>query len=77
MDETGEPCARRCCDCAHFMVLDDWPRRLGEWFGVCSRQIDDEFGALVRPETLLDFVYTYGRRGDDDCECPDEWFEEE
>ena len=74
MAETGEPCARRCCACAHFRVLDDWPRCLGEWFGVCSRQIDDEFGALVRPETLLDFAYTYGRHGEDDCENPSEWF---
>lgn len=76
MEETGEPRARRCGDCAWFMVLDDLPLDPCRCFGVCSRQVDDEFGAWARVGTLLDFAYAYGRHGDDDCENPSEWFEE-
>lgn len=76
MDDTGEPCARQCGDCMNFKVLDDSPVDPSEWFGVCARQVDGEFWAWTRVGTLLDFAYTYGRHGEDDCENPDEWFEE-
>lgn len=73
MDET---CDRRCCECERFIVLDDRPRDLGKWFGVCQRQVDGKFGESARTWRLLEFVYGYGRRGDDACESQGEWFEE-
>ena len=76
MNKTGEPCARLCGNCAHFDVLDDCPRDPCKWFGVCSRQVDDEFGIWATTRKLLDFAYDYGRHCQDDCEHPDEWFEE-
>lgn len=74
MEETDEPCAKLCGNCANFNVLDDSPVDPSEWFGVCSRQVDGEFWAWVRVERLLDFAYTYGRHCRDDCENPSEWF---
>jgi len=74
MEETDEPCAKLCGNCVNFDVLDDSPVDPSEWLGVCSRQVDGEFGAWARTVRLLDFVYTYGRRGGDDCENPSEWF---
>lgn len=76
MDETDEPCAKLCGNCSHFNVLDDQPGDPCKWFGVCSMQVDDEFGIWAVTDKLLDFAYDHGRHGDDDCQCPDEWFEE-
>lgn len=73
---TGEPCARLCGNCVHFSVLDDQPGDPCKWFGVCSIQVYDEFKIRAITDKLLDFVYDRGRHGDDDCEKPDEWFEE-
>ena len=77
MDEEGEPCAKLCGNCANFMVLDDRPGDTCKWFGVC----DEEFGEAsmngeVHKLNMTDWVYDHGRHGDDDCEKPDEWFEE-
>lgn len=40
-------------------------------------QVDDEFGLWATTDKLLDFVCDHGRHGDDDCEKPNEWFEED
>lgn len=77
MEETDGPRAMLCGRCANFMVLDDRPLDPSEWFGVCGRQVDDEFGTLARVWNVLDFAYVYGRRCRDDCENPSEWFEED
>lgn len=71
MDETDEPCARLCGNCANFNVLDDHPGDPYRWFGVCGRDY------LESSEYVgLDWIYDHGRHGNDDCERPDEWFEE-
>lgn len=72
MEETDEPCARLCGNCVHFNVLDDCPRDPCKWFGVCGR----DYLADVR-NVGLDWIYDHGRHCQDDCEKPDEWFEEE
>ena len=70
-------CAKLCGNCASFRVLDYQPGDPCKWFGVCSRQVDDEFDIWVTTDEFLDWVYGYGRHGQDDCERPDEWFEED
>lgn len=69
-------CDRMCGNCASFRVLDDQPSDPCKWFGVCSWQVDDEFDIWVTTDEFLGWVYGHGRHGDDDCERPDEWFEE-
>lgn len=65
-----------CCgDCLHFDVLDDRPLDENKWFGVCHRQVMDEFGILATTSVLLDFIYSHGRHGDDSPET-DDCFEE-
>lgn len=64
-------CDRLCGDCANFRVLDDWPCNPGKWFGVCDREV-----AETLENVGIDWVCDHGRHGDDDCESPDEWFEE-
>lgn len=71
MEETDEPCARLCGNCANFNVLDDRPGNPNKWFGVCDRE-----AARNSEDMDIDWVYYHGRHADDDCECPDEWFEE-
>lgn len=71
MEEESEPCAKLCGNCANFVVLDDQPGNPCKWFGVC------DMDALCNLEdTGIDWAYDHGRHGDDDCEKPDEWFEE-
>ncbi len=71
MEETGEPCARLCGNCAHFDVLDDYPRDPCKWFGVCGRDYLEDVHNVG-----LDWIYDHGRHCQDECEKPDEWFEE-
>lgn len=77
MEEESEQCAKLCGNCAHFSVLDDQPGNPCRWFGVCQIEFqrDPEFENWTG--TALDWVYDHGRHGDDDCERPDEWFEED
>ena len=77
MDETSVPCAKLCGDCKNFNVLDDLSCNPCRWFGVCGKRMLDDFDD--KPQDIaevLDWVYDYGKRGDDDCDRPDEWFEE-
>lgn len=73
----GKTCEMRCCDCAHFIVLDDWPCGLGKWFGVCMQEVERDLGCECGINKVFIWVYDHGRRGDDACENPNEWFEEE
>lgn len=76
MDETGKPCAKLCGNCANFNVLDDLSCNLYRWFGACNKRMLDDFDGKPQDiDEVLDWVYDYGKRGDDDCERPDEWFE--
>jgi hypothetical protein len=68
---TDEHCDRLCGNCACFRVLDDQPGDPCKWFGVCDRE-----AACSIEDKDIDWVYDHGRHGNDDCECPDEWFEE-
>lgn len=66
-----------CGNCANFRVLGD---RLGgpyERFGVCWLELERDLDYECGTSETLDWAYDYGRYGDDDCEKPDEWFEEE
>lgn len=77
MDETDEPCAKLCGNCANFSVLDDYPRDAGRWFGICTADLRETWpGDVADVDATLDWVFDHGRRGQDDCERPDEWFEE-
>lgn len=76
MDETGEPCERLCGNCAYFAMLDDRPGGSCEWFGVCWLEINRDLGYERLTSTTIDWIYQKGRHGNDDCEKPDEWFEE-
>ena len=76
MDETDEPCAKLCGNCAHFRLLDDYQRDPCRWFGVCDREASRDLGCECETSETLDWVYDHGRHGNDDCEKPDEWFEE-
>lgn len=72
MDETDEPCERLCGNCVHFNVLDDQPGDPCKWFGVCGRE-----AACSIEDKDIYWLYDHGRHGDDDCEKPGEWFEED
>lgn len=81
MEEESEPCPRLCGNCVHFSVLDDQPGDPNKWFGVCwleLKQIELKryFGCECDTVATLDWTFYRGRHGNDDCECPDEWFEE-
>lgn len=76
MDETDEPRARLCGNCARFSVLDDQPGDPCKWFGVCGREAARDLGCECWTFKVLDWTFDHGRHGDDDCERPDEWFEE-
>lgn len=71
MEETDEPCERLCGNCANFNVLDDCPRDPCKWFGVCGREVAEDV-----QNAGLDWIYDHGRHCQDECEKPDEWFEE-
>lgn len=71
MNETDEPCERLCGNCANFNVLDDCPRDPCRWFGVCGREVAEDMQNVG-----LDWIYDHGRHCQDECEKPDEWFEE-
>lgn len=71
MNETDEPCKRLCGNCASFDVLDDQPGDPRKWFGVCGREVAEDVQNVG-----LDWIYDHGRHCQDDCERPDEWFEE-
>lgn len=77
MEETDEPCARLCGNCANFVVLDDHPGDPCKWFGVCWQQAARDLGCECRTIKAFDWAFDYGRHGNDDCERPDEWFEED
>lgn len=65
-----------CANCERFCVLDDMPRHVDDWFGVCGRELHEEApcrGCGVR--RALDWAYDHGRHGGDACERPGEWFE--
>lgn len=76
MEETGEPCARLCGNCANFNVLDDCPRDPCKWFGVCRIELERCLGCECGTGATLDWIYDHGRHCQDECEKPDEWFEE-
>ncbi|WP_293814613.1 hypothetical protein [uncultured Parolsenella sp.] len=77
MDETDEPHASLCGNCARFSVLDDQPGDPCKWFGICRADLRETWPAGVADvDATLNWVFDYGRHGNDDCERPDEWFEE-
>lgn len=74
---TDEPCERLCGNCANFSVLDDHPSDPCRWFGICMADLRETWPSDVEDvDATLDWVYVHGRHGMDDCERPDEWFEE-
>lgn len=77
MEETDEPCERLCGNCAHFDVLDDCPRDPCKWFGICTADLRETWpGDVAHVDETLDWVFDHGRHCQDECEKPDEWFEE-
>ena len=76
-DERYEPCPRLCNYCGNFNVLDDRSDDPYKWFGICTAALRETCpGDVTDVDTMLDWVYCHGRHGQDDCERPDEWFEE-
>lgn len=74
MDKT---CAKLCGNCGYFIVMDDRPGDPCRWFGVCWRQaLDDFYDREQNMPGVLNWVCVHGRHDDDDCDRPDEWFEE-
>ena len=65
-----------CGNCASFRVLDDQPSDPCRWFGVCDMEAERDLGCECGTAKALDWAFDHGRHGDDDCERPDEWFEE-
>lgn len=57
-------------------MLDDRPRDPCRWFGVCLNELKRDLDYGCETSETLDWVYDHGRHGDD-CESPDEWFEED
>lgn len=73
-----EPCERLCGNCVHFNVLDDCPRDPCKWFGICMADLRETWpGDAEDVDAMLDWTFDHGRHGQDCCEKPDEWFEEE
>ena len=70
-------CDRLCGNCASFRVLDDQPSDPCRWFGVCWLELERDLDYGCETSETLDWVYDHGRHGEDDCEHPDEWFEED
>lgn len=76
-NEEVEPCPRLCGNCARFSVLDDQPGDPRKWFGICKADLRETWPVdVLDVDATLDFAYDHGRHGDDDCEKPEEWFEE-
>ena len=75
-NEESEPCPRLCGNCANFRALDNHPGDTCKWFGVCWLELERDLDYGCETSETLDWVYDHGRHGDDDCEKPDEWFEE-
>lgn len=71
-DERREVAERLCGKCAHFSVLDVKQGHRSKWFGVCCLELERDLDAIE----MLDWIYQEGRHGEDDCERPDEWFDE-
>lgn len=69
-------CDRLCGNCASFRVLDDQPDDPCKWFGVCWLELERALGCECGTSKALDWAYDHGRHGGDDCERPDERFEE-
>ena len=69
-------CDRLCGNCASFRVLDDRPGNPCKWFGVCMAELKRDLGCECDTVATLDWAFDHGRHGEDDCERPDEWFEE-
>ena len=78
MDKESEPCAKLCGNCVNFRVLDDYSRDPCKWFGICTADpCKTGPGDVADVDATLDWVFDYGRHCQDDCESPDEWFEED
>lgn len=77
-NEESEQCPRLCGNCVRFSVLDDQPGDPCKWFGVCDREVAEtlEDVGITWDDVGIDWIYDHGRHGQDDCEKPDEWFEE-
>lgn len=69
-------CDRLCGNCANFNALDDLPADPCKWFGVCMQEVERDLGCECDTNKVLIWVYDHGRRGQDYCKRPDEWFEE-
>lgn len=60
-----------------FNVLDDMPTDPDRWFGFCEREMEETVPCRgCGMWRAMDWVCDHGRHGRDDCERPDEWFEE-
>ena len=68
---------RVCGNCRSFNVLDDASRHANDWFGVCAEGAREALGVECGTLAALDWIYDNGRHGQDGCERPDEWFEED
>lgn len=77
MGETDEPCERLCGNCVNFRALDDYQCDPCRWFGVCWLELERDLDHGCEASEMLDWVYAHGRHGQNDCEKPDEWFEED
>ena len=73
VDEAPDAC---CGNCANFNALDDLPADPCKWFGVCMQEVERDLGCECDTNKAFIWVYDHGRRGQDYCKRPDEWFEE-
>lgn len=42
----------------------------------CGGEASRDLGCECGTAKAFDWAFDYGRHGDDDCQCPDEWFVE-
>ena len=73
VDEAPDVC---CGNCANFNALDDLPADPCKWFGVCMQEVERDLDCECDTNKAFIWVYDHGRRGQDYCKRPDEWFEE-
>ena len=77
MNNDSKRCAKLCGNCINFKVLDDASRDPCRWFGVCWLELERDLEYECEADEMLDWIYDHGRHGQDECEKPDEWFEED
>lgn len=57
-----------CANCEQFAVIDDSPRQVERWSGVCVSECVEALGVECETRRVLDWAYYNCRQGCDGCD---------